>query len=140
MSTLKRLAKGFTLIELMIVVAIIGILAAIAIPNFVKFQCRSKQSEAKGNMKALYVAEESYRSEFDTYLACSNTQCAAAGSNDIGFSPKGTKIRYLYAATNGATTFSASATVKSQFTGELAGDQWTITEKNDVTNLLNGCD
>ena len=140
MSTLKRLAKGFTLIELMIVVAIIGILAAIAIPNFVKFQCRSKQSEAKGNMKALYVAEESYRSEFDTYIACTSTACAPGGTNDIGFSPKGSKIRYDYNATGGNTTFSSSATVKAAFAGELSNDQWTITEKNDVTNASNGCD
>ena len=65
---LRKLNQGFTLIELMIVVAIIGILAAIAIPNFVKFQCRSKQSEAKGNLKAIYVAEESYRAERDHYV------------------------------------------------------------------------
>ena len=56
----NRFGQGFTLIELMIVVAIIGILAAIAIPNFIKFQCRSKQSEAKSQLKSMYVAQESY--------------------------------------------------------------------------------
>jgi prepilin-type N-terminal cleavage/methylation domain-containing protein len=50
-----RTAKGFTLIELMIVVAIIGILAAIAIPNFIRFQARARQSEANTNLKSLFT-------------------------------------------------------------------------------------
>ncbi|MFL5349435.1 MAG: prepilin-type N-terminal cleavage/methylation domain-containing protein [Hyalangium sp.] len=53
--TQTRRNRGFTLIELMIVVAIIGILAAIAIPNFIRFQARARQSEANTNLKSLFT-------------------------------------------------------------------------------------
>ncbi|MFT3842504.1 MAG: prepilin-type N-terminal cleavage/methylation domain-containing protein [Myxococcaceae bacterium] len=83
---LKRLKKGFTLIELMIVVAIIGILAAIAIPNFIRFQARSKQSEAKTNLKAMFTAQKSWFGERDQYLTRADT---------IGFAPEQSN-RYYY--------------------------------------------
>ena len=81
---LKR--RGFTLIELMIVVAIIGILAAIAIPNFIRFQARSKQSEAKTNLKSMFTAERSFYQEKDKY---------SIYINEIGFSPeRGNRYSY----------------------------------------------
>ncbi len=140
MSTLRKLAKGFTLIELMIVVAIIGILAAIAIPNFVKFQCRSKQSEAKTNLKALYECEDSYRAEYDTYLDCTTTQCGKGAVYDLGYEPKGARIRYDYSVSGSdSTAFSGGAAVNATFVGELSNDQWTVSQLNDVANISNGC-
>ena len=66
----KRLKgqKGFTLIELMIVVAIIGILAAIAIPNFLQYQMKSRQSEAKTNLQAIKTSEVSFQAERGCYV------------------------------------------------------------------------
>jgi type IV pilus assembly protein PilA len=87
---IKKLQKGFTLIELMIVVAIIGILAAIAIPNFIKFQARSKQSEAKANLKAIFTAQKAYFQEKDRFSTL---------TGDIGFSPERNN-RYAYFLTS----------------------------------------
>lgn len=62
-----RKNEGFTLIELMIVVAIIGILAAIAIPNFLSMQLRAKRSEVPTNLSAIRTAEQAYFQEYDSY-------------------------------------------------------------------------
>ncbi|HEY6865655.1 MAG TPA: type II secretion system protein [Candidatus Eisenbacteria bacterium] len=64
-----RNQKGFTLIELMIVVVIIGILAAIAIPNFIAMQNRAKEGSTKANMHTLQLAAEDYGVAYDGVYA-----------------------------------------------------------------------
>ena len=66
--------KGFTLIELMIVVVIIGILAAIAIPNFIAMQNRAKEGSTKANMHTFQLAAEDYGVQNDGAYATLATQ------------------------------------------------------------------
>ncbi|NIM99713.1 MAG: prepilin-type N-terminal cleavage/methylation domain-containing protein [candidate division Zixibacteria bacterium] len=78
LSKFHRSQKGFTLIELMIVVVIIGILAALAIPRFMRATTKSKQSEAKNILKQIYAMERAYRQEYNTYWGQGVVASAAA--------------------------------------------------------------
>lgn len=158
--------QGFTLIELMIVVAILGILAAIAIPNFMRFQAKSRQSEAKTNLGAIGTSAESFRAEQGTYIV------TAIGN--LGWAPQGT-VRYSYwydvagtatafplggAAYSGgvadlsastgcnrstapgtsavaATAATYSASTKGEIDADVGCDEWSYTQARALTNDLN---
>ena len=105
---MRRLSqKGFTLIELMIVVAIIGILAVIAVPNFQKFQARAKQSEAKTNLKGIYTAKVANFQASDTYVCHNNCFCDWQLDGGVGAAadalPTESTARYSYTCNDTAT-------------------------------------
>lgn len=72
-------ARGFTLIELMIVVAMIGILAAIAIPSFQNYQLTSKRSEAFANLSGLSKSQRSYFAEYGVFVAVASEPFGTTG-------------------------------------------------------------
>ena len=119
--------SGFTLIELMIVVAIIGILASIAIPNFLIYQAKAKQAEAKSNLGAIFTSQIAFRAERDRF--------AQTISGILDWAPAGS-TRYAYTAIGGSTTqFSARAT--SDIDTDATIDTWLVDESKAFNNIIN---
>jgi len=135
---------GFTLIELMIVVAIIGILAAIAIPNFLRFQLKAKSSEGKTNLAAIRTAEESYFAEYNVYVSANasptnidhNMKKAFAnpdapdGFPQLGWSPEG-NVYFNYSVNTLNNNYTAAAVANI----DASGDAQTWGYSTDPSNL-----
>ncbi len=137
MNTLHKNNKGFTLIELMIVVVIIGILAALAIPRFMQATTKSKQSEAKQILKQIYTMERTYRQENGTYYAGG----PADSANGTALATLGVEIMatalysYTITATAG-TAFTATATATG-LDDDATNDVWTIDQNGNLLNTTN---
>lgn len=144
--------KGFSAVELMILLAIIGILTVIALPDYYQFSFRARQSEAKTNLGSIFTSQVGYYGEYNGY---------AGGSNcfkDLEWEPEGDS-RYNYycddtakvdCKTKGCAKEPECTKVKSKssqngFTNCAAGnldhdktnDEWAINDRQKLENTSN---
>ena len=165
---LVKSQQGFTLIELMIVVGIIGILVSIAAPNFARYQSKARQSEAKIALATIYGGEKSFYSEYNSYMSAMDA---------IGYGPEGYKRFYSigwatthstppsgYGGTNSLANYSdindgtnscgTSTVLDAGLTGDAQGftvmaqgclrngaiayDSWNITDQKTISNYIIG--
>lgn len=112
---------GFTLVEVLVVVAIVGILSAIAIPQYSQYVMRGKITEATGALSELRLRAEKWFADNRTYVGMSSTISNAT--------------HFTYACTTPtATTFTCTATG----TGAMTGFVFTINETNTRTSTITG--
>lgn len=120
----KKLQQGFTLVELMIVIAIIGILAAIAIPSYTNYVRQARATEATGALADMRIRMEQYFQDNRTYVG---GPCAA---------PTGTSTTFFAFSCSVAGTATAY-TLAATGAGEMAAYTYSINKANTKTSSFN---
>ena len=125
-SRVKRFRRGFSLLEVMIVVVIIGILATLAYPSLEGYLQRSKQTEAKVGLSAVYTAQK-------IYFAINQTYADSLSNLDVQLETGGSS-RYSITLTGSSSSFTATA--KGNLDDDAVLDIWTIDQNKTLQNTV----
>ncbi len=125
---MKRI-RGFTLIEMLVTIAVMSALVVIALPQYSKYVAKARQPDAKGQLMAIAQAQEIYKLQYGTYTAV--TGDLPGWVDTLG--------RYTFAITSAtATAFSATAT--GNIDSDATNDVWTIDQDGALLNTTNDVD
>lgn len=117
--------RGFSLIEVMVVIAIIAFFAVLALPNFMTFLAKAKRSEAYIQLRALYMLEKAYFAEHGTYTS------ALQGPKSLNWRPEGA-LNYTYGFGGSAQVGSLGAPASALQGASASGSSFTITAAGDI--------
>lgn len=139
-SSLRRIHdnRGFSLLELLIVLVIIGILAGLAIPRYMSSTVKAKQTEAKELLHQIYMMERSYFQNYDRYWI-PPAGLVAGRDAPFAFDTLGVEImksaRYTYEITGDEDRFIATATA-TRLDDDPAIDQWQIDQTGELRVII----
>ncbi len=129
----KTNQKGFTIIELLVVIVIIGILVALTLPNLFSAQARGRDTDRKNELKNVQQKLESYFNDHDSYPADAAALADAEVTSEEMTGPRNDPYTYTCTDNAGGTcqAYTLSATLENQGDRDATGGVYTITSVNE---------
>ncbi|MCP4749589.1 MAG: prepilin-type N-terminal cleavage/methylation domain-containing protein [Proteobacteria bacterium] len=124
---MKSIEKGLSLMEIMITLVIVAVIAGLAYPRYQKMVSRSKQTEAKTILQAIYVGQDFYRT---------TNQKFSDSLDELDVQLPG-EVKYSYSLTVAEDGNSFAAKAMADIDGDPTIDEWQIDQNNRLTNTIN---